>query len=85
MALKPEDKRAFRDLCRAAAVNHLTLIESTDAATGEYRAVLAIVLWNGTDYEITPLGHLCPGDPMETYTDPGLALARGDALGGGGQ
>lgn len=81
MALKDGDKENFRTLLRAARANHLALIETTSKLTGEYRAVIAAIVWNGTDYEITPFGHLCPGDPLQTYTDPSQAIADGNVIG----
>lgn len=51
----------------AAQAGHLTLLECTDAQTGEPRYVLTAI--NGL-YETTPFGHLADGNPFEMYDPP---------------
>lgn len=70
MALRKGDTANFQTLLRAAKDGNLALIESKDAKTGEYRAVLAAVAWDGKEYHVTPFGHLATGNPYEDYTDP---------------
>lgn len=70
MALKPGDKTNFETLLQAAKNGDLALIESADAETGEYRAVLCAVGWQDGEYIMTPFGHLCTGNPWEQYKDP---------------
>ena len=70
MALKKGDRVNFNTLVRACKEGCLTLVESQDTATGEYRAVLAAVVKDGDDYVITPFGHLCTDNPFEQYADP---------------
>jgi Family of unknown function (DUF6117) len=67
----PEYARAnFDALLRAAACGDLALVECADAISGEPRYVLSAVAWDGTDYVITPFGHLAPGNPYEAYEPP---------------
>lgn len=70
MALKKGDVSNFETLKKAAANGHLALIESKDARTGEYRAVLAAIIKDGDEYLVTPFGHLATGNPYEEYADP---------------
>lgn len=70
MALKQGDVANFETLKKAAANGDLALIESTDAKTGEYRAVIAAMGWDGNQYLITPLGHMATGNPFEDYVPP---------------
>jgi Family of unknown function (DUF6117) len=79
MALQEGDKANFQTLLRAAKAGNLTLVESKDAETGEYRAVLAAVAFDGKEYNITPFGHLCTGNPFEQYVDPVICMEQGDA------
>lgn len=74
MALKRGDRANFKTLLRAARANALALVESTDAETGEYRALICAIVFDGQDYCITPFGHLATADPFEQYTDPSVAL-----------
>lgn len=85
MALKEGDKANFRTLLRAARGNHLAVLETTRKADGSYVALLCAVVWNGTDYEITPFAEMLPGDPFEIYTDPSDAIAAGNVMGVGGK
>jgi len=70
MALQKGDVANFETLKRAAASGDLALIESKDAKTGEYRAVIAAIGRDGDEYIVTPLGHLATGNPYEDYADP---------------
>lgn len=79
MALKQGDKANFRTLLRAARAGHLGLVETTDKATGEYRALLCAIVWDGEHYQVTPFGHMVTGDPNDIYTDPGAELDKGAA------
>lgn len=76
MALKKGDRKNFKSLLRAASSGHLALVESTDAKTGEYRALLCAVVFDGSEYVVTPFGHLCTGNPFEDYTDPTLDIDK---------
>lgn len=70
MALKPGDVANFKTLKRAMGADHLALVECKDAKTGEYRAVLCAMNWDGNEWGMTPLGHMCTGNPFEDYTPP---------------
>jgi hypothetical protein len=81
MAIRNADKANFETMLRAARAGHLALVECKDAATGEYRAVIAAIVEEGDEYLITPFGHLAEGNPFETYIDPGKALDMDKAAG----
>lgn len=71
MALKEADIKNFETLKRAFEDGNVALVESTDAKTLEYRAVIcAITRDNDGTYLITPFGHMCTGNPYEDYVDP---------------
>ncbi len=61
----------FRTMLRAAEQGDLSLLECTDAVTGEPRYVLCAVSLRGSDYVMTPFGHLHDGNPYEAYVPPG--------------
>lgn len=69
MPLRECDNRNFSTLMRAARDGNLALVECKDAKTGEYRAVIAAISFDG-EYHITPFGHLATGNPFEDYIDP---------------
>lgn len=71
MALKEADIINFETMKQAFLTGAAVLVESKDAATGEYRAIIcAIQLDDDKMYNITPFGHMCTGNPYEQYTDP---------------
>lgn len=70
MAIPDGYRRNFETLVRAARQDDLALLECTDAATGEPRYVLCAVGRDGTDYVMTPFGHLHDGNPYEAYIAP---------------
>ena len=57
----------FETLLKAANVGALALMSATDAETGEHRAIIVAVAWDGAEYRITPFGHLAPGNPYDAY------------------
>jgi hypothetical protein len=60
----------FDTLLRAASNGDLALMECTDAVTGEPRYVICAVGGEGTDYLLTPFGHLADGNPYDAYLSP---------------
>lgn len=77
MALQPGDVANFETLKRAFANGDVCLMECTDAATGEYRAVICAVYTdegageNGEDMIATvPLATMPYGDPYELWKPP---------------
>lgn len=76
MALKQSDVANFETLKRACADGALALVQCKDAKTGEYRAVIAAVSFDGNEYNITPFGHMCTGNPYEDYIDPIAAMEQ---------
>ena len=71
MALKEHDQTNFDTLLQAARDGALALVQSTDAATGEYRALICAIAHDGNgDFTITPFGHMATGNPYEDYTPP---------------
>ena len=71
MAIPQAYIRNFQTMMRAAANGDLSLMECTDAVTGEPRYVLCAVSLHGNDYVMTPFGHLYDGNPYAAYVPPG--------------
>ncbi len=62
----PDHARAnFHTLLRAAADGNLALMECADATTRETRYVNCAVGRDGTDFLLTPFGHLADGNPFD--------------------
>lgn len=79
--LNEAEKANFATLQRAAANGDLALLSGADAETGEHRAIIcAVAQTEDGDYQITPFGHLAPGDPFEAYLPP-APIAEEDAHG----
>lgn len=78
MAIPQYARANFATLLRAAANDHLALMECEDAVTGEPRYVICAVGRDGEDYVFTPFGHLAPENPYEAYVPP-QASGDGDA------
>lgn len=70
MSIPEHARRNFQTLLRAAEAGHLALMECRDAVTGEPRYVIAAVGRDGTDYVMTPFGHLADGNPYDAYVPP---------------
>ena len=71
MALKEGYKVNFQTLIDAAKAGDLCLLECIEIATGELRAVLCAVNRDANgNVEMVPFGHLCPGNPFDTYQPP---------------
>lgn len=70
MSIPDHARRNFQTLLRAAEAGHLALMECTDAVTGEPRYVIAAMGRDGSDYVMTPFGHLAEGNPYEAYIPP---------------
>jgi hypothetical protein len=67
----PNHARAnFQTLLRAAADGNLTVMECTDASTGEPRYVICAVGRDGAGFVFTPFGHLADGNPFDAYLAP---------------
>jgi hypothetical protein len=71
MALTEGDRKNFETLLRAARNGDLALVESKDAKTGEYRALICAVKRMATEVEMVPFGHLSQ-DPYADYLPPGF-------------
>ncbi len=69
--LPEHHKQWFQTLKDAAADDNLALVSCFDAKTGEPRSVITAVGWDGANYVMTPLGHLCTEDnPYDAYIAP---------------
>jgi hypothetical protein len=70
-SLTPGEIANFSTLKVAVKNGDLALVRSTIKATGEKVALLCAMSQH-TDGSVTmtPLGHLCPANPYEYYTDP---------------
>lgn len=70
MAIPDHARANFETLLQAAQAGDLALMECTEVASGETRYVLCAVGRDDGEYEMTPFGHLAPGDPYEAYIPP---------------
>jgi hypothetical protein len=71
----PDHARAnFETLLRAAADSNLAFMECKDAVTSEPRYVICAVGRDGTDFVLTPFGHLADGNPFDAYLPPSEPL-----------
>lgn len=70
MALRDGDKTNFETLCKAIMAGQCALVQSTDKATGEYRALLVAMNRHGDETEMVPLAQMVVGNPYDDYTDP---------------
>lgn len=70
MAIPDYLRTNFQTLLRAAGDGNLALMECQDAQTGESRSVICAVGRNGSDYVMTPFGHLVEGNPYDAYVPP---------------
>lgn len=71
--LNDAQRANFAALQRAQKAGHLALVSCRVRATGEPVAVLAAVVFDGQDYQITPLALQFPesaGNPYEYLADP---------------
>lgn len=70
MAIPDHARTNFNTLMRAAVAGDLALMECLDAASREPRYVLCTVGRDGSEFLVTPFGHLAPGNPYEAYLPP---------------
>ena len=71
MALSEASLVNFQTMLRAAKAGHLAIMECTEIASGETRAVICAVQQAPEgQIHILPFGHLCPGNPYEAYLSP---------------
>ena len=71
MALKKADSKNFDSIRHAMKHDRCCLVESRDAKTGEYRALICAV--NHCDdgqAQLAPLAQMITGNPYEDYVDP---------------
>jgi hypothetical protein len=80
MAVLEGHRANFNMLLRAAQNGDLALLESKDAKTGEYRALIcAIAVDDQGMFNVTPFGHLCNDNPYEEYADPTIDDSHTDS------
>ncbi|ASY46027.1 MAG: hypothetical protein ABS86_00290 [Sphingobium sp. SCN 64-10] len=70
MAIPDNLRTNFQTLLRAAGDGNLALMECQDTQTGEPRFVICAVGRDGSDYVMTPFGHLVEGNPYDAYVPP---------------
>lgn len=70
MAIPDNLRTNFQTLLRAAGDGNLALMECQDTQTGEPRFVICAVSRDGSDYVMTPFGHLVEGNPYDAYVPP---------------
>jgi hypothetical protein len=83
MSIPDHIRRNFDTLRQAAVDGNLALVECTDAVTGEPRYVLCAVGRDGTEFVLTPFGHLAPGNPFDAYLPPDASRGVSDVRGRG--
>lgn len=75
MALSKAYIDNFNTMLRAAKAGHLAIMECTDIASGEMRAVICAAQEDRDgQVHMVPFGHLCPGNPYEAYLPPVVDL-----------
>jgi len=70
MSIPDYARTNFQTLLRAAGDGNLALMECRDAGTSQTRYVICAVGRDGSDYVMTPFGHLAEGNPYEAYLPP---------------
>ncbi|PNQ01879.1 DUF6117 family protein [Sphingobium sp. SA916] len=70
MAIPEYLRTNFQTLLRAAGDGNLALMECQDGQTGEPRFVICAVGRAGSEYVMTPFGHLVEGNPYDAYVPP---------------
>ncbi|HCW62099.1 MULTISPECIES: DUF6117 family protein [Sphingobium] len=70
MAIPDYLRTNFQTLLRAAGDGNLALMECQDTQTGEPRFVICAIGRDGSDYVMTPFGHLVEGNPYDAYVPP---------------
>lgn len=70
MALTDAEKANFETLQRAFANGDAALVEGTDKATGERRAIICAAQRNGDDIMLVPLASLAWDDPYDLWGGP---------------
>ena len=60
----------FDTLKRAFASGDVALVECEEIATGEQIAVICTVVFDGTEYQITPFARFFNGNPYELIRPP---------------
>ena len=70
MAIPDYLRTNFQTLLRAAGDGNLALMECQDTQTGEPRFVICAIGRDGSDYVMTPFGHLVEGNPYGAYVPP---------------
>lgn len=80
MALRAGDKANFDTLVKALASGDAALVETTDNATGEYRALICAINKHGDEIEMIPLAVMVTGNPYADYTDPIAAMDAGEVV-----
>lgn len=70
MAIPKGFVKNFQTMLKAAKNGDLALMECEDAKTGEKRYVITAVAKDGEEFQMTPFGHLCAGNPFEEYVPP---------------
>ena len=70
MAIPDYLRTNFQTLLRAAGDGNLALMECQDTQTGQPRFVICAIGRDGSDYVMTPFGHLVEGNPYDAYVPP---------------
>lgn len=70
MALSEIDRENYRELCRAIMEGNSCLLECTDAASGEKRAIICAVIRDGEEMAFVPFAAMAHDNPYELWIPP---------------
>lgn len=70
MSLRKSDRKNFDTLIEAMKNGNVALVESRCAKTGEYRALVCAMGWDGENHIVSPFAQMVTGNPYEDYLDP---------------
>ncbi len=63
-------KKNFETLIRAIKDNAVAIMECTEKSTGEKKAVICAMVFDGKEYSFTPFASFYNGNPFELLTPP---------------
>lgn len=65
-----DHKQNFETLRKAFASNQVALMDCIENTTGEHKAVICAVVFDGSKYNFTPFASFFNGNPYELLTPP---------------
>lgn len=74
MAIAEGYKHNFNELIRAVSNGDAALLETTEKATGKPAIVLVAVVFDGKEYELTPMARMFDSNPYEELDPPSTSV-----------